>query len=148
MGIAGHSRSREGSWAGGADAGYLLVETLVSLFLMTIVVLALAQLVVLSIAANRAAREYTEATYLASEKMEELVEMRYAALDPGGSLDQSTTDFFDNPDLDGDAIGDFVRRWQITDLGDRKQIRVRLISERVIYGPPKEVTLVTLVAPS
>ena len=125
-----------------------MVEVLISLFLMTIIVLALAQLVVLSIAASRAAGEYTEATYLASEKIEELVEMRYAALDPGGSLDQSTTEFFDSPDLDGDAISDYVRRWQITDLGDRKEIRVRLISERGIYGPPKEVTLITLVAPS
>ena len=148
MRIAGHSRSREKSRGGGADAGFLLVEVLISLFLMTIIVLAMAQLMVLSVAANRAAVDYTEATYLAAGKMEELVETRYTTLDAGGSLDGDTTGFFDNPDVDGDTIGDYVRRWEITDLGDRKQIRVRLISARRTFGPPKAVTLVTLVAPS
>ncbi len=118
------------------------------MFLLTIIVLAMAQLVVLSVGASRAAVDYTEATYLASEKMEELLERRYATLDAGGSLDGNTTGFFDNPDVDGDLVGDYVRRWEITDLGDRKQIRVHLIAERSTFGPPKEVTLVTLVAPS
>ena len=148
MRIAGRSRSRKTSQWGGGDAGYLLLEVLVALFLMTIIVLAMAQLVVLSLAASRAAVDYTEATYLASEKMEELVEARYTTLDAGGSLDGNTTGFFDNPDVDGDEVGDYERRWEITDLGDRKQIRVRLIAERSAYGPPREVTLVTLVAPS
>ena len=148
MRIAGYSRSPRKSPGGGADAGYLLVEVLIGLFLLTIIILAMAQLVVLSVSANRAAVEYTEATYLASEKMEELVEIRYTTLDAGGSLDGNTTGFFDNPDVDGDEIADYERRWEITDLGDRKQIRVRLISVHQTYGPPKQVTLVTLVAPS
>ena len=130
MRIAGPSRSREKSPGGGADAGYLLVEVLVGLFLMTIIVLAMAQLVVLSVAVNRSAIEYTEATYLASEKMEELLEMRYTRLDAGGSLDGNTTGFFDSPDVDGDEVGDYERRWEIIDLGDSKEIRVRLIAVR------------------
>ena len=146
MRIAGPSRSREKSPGGGADAGYLLVEVLVGLFLMTIIVLAMAQLVVLSVAVNRGAVEYTEATYLASEKMEELLEVRYTTLDAGGSLDGNTTGFFDSPDVDGDEVGDYERRWEIIDLGDSKEIRVRLIAVRAAYGPPKQVTLVTLMA--
>ena len=143
--IAGNSQSREESRGGAAEAGTFLVEALVSLFLMTLVVLAMAQLLVLSVSASRAAVDYTEATYLASEKLEELLEAPYATLEPGGSLEGDTSGFFDNPEVQDDATDPYVRRWEITDLGNRKQIRVRLISPRRTFGPPKQVTLVTLV---
>ena len=144
--IAGNSQSREESRGGAAEAGTFLVEALVSLFLMTLVVLAMAQLLVLSVSASRAAVDYTEATYLASEKLEELLEAPYATLEPGGSLEGDRRGFFDSLEAQGDTAGSYVRRWEITDLGDRKQIRVRLILAKSTYGPPKEVTLVTLVA--
>ena len=66
---------------------------------------------------------------------------------PGGSIAVNAAGFSENLDINGDGVDDYARRWEILDLGDRKEIRVRTISLQSTMGPPKETTLHLLLAP-
>ena len=130
---------------GGGD-GFTLVEMLMSVFLCGIVFLAVAHTLGVAVVANRAVTDYTQASSLGWAKLEELSELDYAALAPGGSVAADTAGFFDNPDVDDDGAGDYTRRWEIADLGGSKRIRVRVISMLAAFGPEKETNVVTLIA--
>lgn len=128
------------------QAGFSLIEVLVALFMATIVFLMLGQMIGLGIEANRAATDATRAGALAGERLEELTQLDYDALNPGGSLVADTAGFWDTLDVDGDGTDDYTRRWEIADLGDSKRIRVRVFSTLDVVGPAKEATYVVLVA--
>ncbi len=148
MFVSSASRIPNESASGSADAGFTLVELLIALFLLTIISLALAQMVGISVVTNRASTDYTEASYAATDKMEELRDTDYATLAGGGSLDADIGGFSDILDIDGDGNNDYTRRWLVTDLGDSKRISVRVISQLAAFGPAKNVTLVALLAAS
>ena len=128
-------------------AGFSFIEVMVAMFLLTVIVFSVAELIGVSVSVNRAAADMTEASDLASSKMEELT-LSFAGLNAGGSLDVDTPGFFDTPDVDGDGTGDYTRRWDVTDLGTSKQVRVRVIPQLASFGPAKEATIVALVAQS
>ena len=130
----------------GAGEGFSLVEVLVAVFMAGLVFLMLAQMVGLSLEANRAATDTTRAGALASDRLEQLTQIDYPALAPGGSIGADLGGFFDILDVDGDGVDDYTRRWEIADLGDSKRIRVRVFSLLDVVGPAKEATYVTLVA--
>jgi len=148
MSVSGGSRSPNESASGPANAGFTLVELLIALFLLTIISLAMAQMIGVAIATNRASTDYTEATYTATDKLEELRDTDYPALAAGGSIDADIGGFCDMLDIDGDGNNDYTRRWLVTDLGDSKRISVRVVSQLSAFGPAKELTLVALVAGS
>jgi type II secretory pathway pseudopilin PulG len=93
--------------------GYSLVEVLVATLLVAAGVAGLAQLVALSGAANRHAKQTTMAAVLAQQKMEELVA---AAADVGADVELL--------DRDGHLLeagappgrGSYVRRWSVDPL--------------------------------
>jgi prepilin-type N-terminal cleavage/methylation domain-containing protein len=126
--------------------GFTLIETLVALFIVTIILLTLAQLMTFGFYVHRSATDLVQTTALAEEKLEQIRKLSYASVLPGGSLDVNVAGFFDNPDIDGDGAGDYARRWQIVDLGDRKEIWVRAQSTLRAIGEPKSATLVSVVA--
>ena len=66
---------------------------------------------------------------------------------PGGSIAVNAAGFSENLDVNGDGVDDYTRRWEVLDLGDRKEIRVRTISLLTTLGPAKETTLHLLLAP-
>lgn len=148
MSVSSGARSRNEPASGPANAGFTLVELLIAMFLMTIIALALAQMVGVSVATNRASTDYVEATYAATDKMEELRDIDYVTLAAGGSLDADIGGFSDILDIDGDGNNDYTRRWLVTDLGDSKRISVRVIAQLAVFGPAKDVTLVALLAAS
>ena len=126
--------------------GFSLIEVLVALFMATLMFLMTAQMVGLGIEANRAASDTTRASALAGDRLEELTQLDYLNLTPGGSLAADVGGFSDTLDVNGDGVDDYTRRWEITDLGSSKRIRVQVISTLDVVGPRKEATYVTLVA--
>lgn len=128
------------------DAGFTLVETLVALFVVTLIFLVIADLVTYGLYVHRAAEDMTVAAALSSEKMEELRATDYGTLAAGGSVASDQAGFSDTPDVDGDGTGDFLRRWEVTDQGDFKRIRVRTIATLDAIGGPKDSLLVAVVA--
>lgn len=126
--------------------GFSLVEVLVSLFLMSIVLLGIAQLILVSIHLQKASEDVTLATVLVEQKLEELKNADFNGLAPGGSINGNQPGYFDMPDVNNDGVVDFTRRWEIIDLGVGKVMRVRVVSQLAAYGPAKESTMSALVA--
>ncbi len=126
--------------------GFSLIEALVSIFLMSIVLLGVAQLIGVSIHLQRASEDLTSATVLAEQKLEELKNVDFNGLVPGGSLNGDLPGYFDMPDVDNDGIVDYTRRWEVLDLGVGKVMRVRVISLLAAYGPAKDSLMTALVA--
>ena len=78
--------------------------------------------------------------------MEELTRSAYVDLVTGGDINADVGGFFETLDVDADGIDDYVRRWEVVDLGAEMRIRVRVIALLDVIGPPKEATYVTLKA--
>ncbi len=129
------------------EAGFTLVETLVAMFVTTLILLSVAQLMITGLYVHRSATDLTETTALSSERLEQLRNTQYDLLLPGGSIVVNAAGFWENLDINGDGVDDYARRWEVLDLGDRKEIRVRTTSLLITMGPPKEATLHLLVAP-
>jgi len=117
------------------------------MFVTTLILLSVAELMITSLYVHRGAADLTETTALSAERMEQLKNTRYDLLLPGGSIAVNAAGFSENLDIDGDGVDDYARRWEVLDLGDRKELRVRTMSLHSIMGPPKETTLHLLVAP-
>lgn len=130
----------------GYQRGFSLVEALVSIFLMGIVLLGVAQLIGVSIHLQRASEDVTSATVLVEQKLEELMNVDFDGLAPGGSINGNQPGYFDTPDVDNDGIADYTRRWEVLDLGPGKVMRVRVISMLAAYGPAKDSMMTALVA--
>ncbi len=126
--------------------GFSLVEALVSIFLMGIVLLGVAQLIGVSIHLQKASEDVTLATVLVEQKLEELKNADFNGLAPGGSINGNQPGYFDMPDVNNDGVVDFTRRWEVIDLGAGKVMRVRVVSQLAAYGPAKESTMSALVA--
>ncbi|MCH7823648.1 MAG: prepilin-type N-terminal cleavage/methylation domain-containing protein [Acidobacteria bacterium] len=129
------------------ETGFTLVETLVAMFVTTLILLSVAQLMITSLYVHRSATDLTETTALSSERLEQMRNTQYDLLLPGGSIAVNAAGFWENLDINGDGVNDYARRWEVLDLGDRKEIRVRTMSLLSTMGPPKETTLHQLVAP-
>ena len=128
------------------EAGFSLIEVLVALFMAGLVFLMMAQLLGVGVEASRAASDTTKAAALASDRMEELTQSAYEDLVAGGDINADVGGFSEILDTDADGVDDYVRRWEITDLGSSMRIRVRVIALLDVIGPPKEATFVTLKA--
>jgi prepilin-type N-terminal cleavage/methylation domain-containing protein len=73
------------------DAGFTLVEVLVALVLVAIISLGVAQMFVISVRANSAARNQTTTTILAAQKMEQLRALTWGFDDDGLGFPVSDT---------------------------------------------------------
>jgi len=144
--IAGNGSERGKPSGSNNERGFSLVEALVTIFIMGIVLLGIAQLIGVSVHLKRASEDVTSATALAEQKLEELKNVDYDTLAAGGSITGDLPGFFDSPDLDGDGTAEFTRRWQVLDLGSGKVMRVRVLSNLAAYGPAKESNMSVLVA--
>lgn len=128
------------------EGGFSLVETLVSLVVISFIFLAIAQMIGTGVFVNRASEDLTKASILATDKMEEVRNEPYDDLTPGGDLNANAAGYFDTEDTNGDGNVELTRRWQIVDNGDSKTVRVRVLSSLATTGPAKETTLVALLA--
>jgi len=103
---------------GCGDSGFTLVEALVAMFVTTLILLTIAELLVTGLYVHRSASDVTETTALAQERLEELRNRPYHLLASGGSIAVNSAGFSENLDIDGDGNNDYSRRWQVVDLGD------------------------------
>lgn len=123
-----------------------MVESIIALFLLTLVLLSSAQMIGYGVKVHQVSVEIVGASALAEDQMENLRNTDYAALAAGGSVASDTAGFFDTPDVDLDGIVDYTRRWQVVDNGTNKVITVRVIVPRTTMGAAKEATVTSLVA--
>ena len=128
------------------ETGFTLVESLVAMFVTTLILLSIGELMITGLYVHRSAEDLTETTALSAERLEELRNTQYDLLLPGGSIAVNAAGFSENIDMNEDGVDDYARRWEVIDLGDRKELRVRTISLLITMGPPKEATLHLLVA--
>ena len=132
----------------GDQSGSSLVECLVALFIISMVLTGVAQMIGFTMLAHRVSEDLTAATVLAEDMLEELKNTDYDTLTAGGSTVVEAAGFFDNPDVDGDGTPDYSRRWQIQDVVSGKVISVRVLSPLATSGPAKDATMVALIAES
>lgn len=101
------------------DAGFTLMEILIAIVILTVGLLAMANMHVLAMFVNTSARNVTESTALAQSRLEELIHLPFnnPAMAPTGG-------FVDEPD----SVGVFTVSKSIQDLGNnvrRIDVRVR-----------------------
>lgn len=123
------------------EAGFGFVETLIALVLLTFTVLGIAQMVVTGVYVSEASEDLTNVTALASQQMEALKATPYTDLTSGGSTTSNVTGYFDTLDMDGDGTGEFVRRWQVTDLGSKMQLDVIVLGPATATGQARQLQL-------
>jgi hypothetical protein len=128
------------------QSGSSLVESLVALFLISMILTGIAQMIGFTMLAHRVSEDLTAATVLAEDMLEQLKNTDYDTLTAGGSTVADAAGFFDNPDVDGSGTPDYSRRWQIQDVVSGKVISVRVLSPLATSGPAKEATMVALIA--
>lgn len=106
------------------EAGFTIVEILIAIVILTIGLLAMANMHVLAMFLNSSARNVTESTALAQSRMEELMRLN-----------------FDNPDMEPTSgfmdeaapVGIFTVSKSIRDLGnDVRRIDVRVRWQEII----------------
>lgn len=126
------------------QSGSSLAEILISLFISSVGVLAIAPLFVTAVRGTAAGADRGVAAALAVARMETLRELPYESLTPGGNLSANVPGYFDtsNPD--------FTVRWQITNAVGTvkaKQITLRAMPLRPLPGASRDVTLYTTRSP-
>jgi prepilin-type N-terminal cleavage/methylation domain-containing protein len=122
--------------------GFTLPEVLIAVALLSICMLALTEVVGVSIKQNAVAADLTSSAVFAQDKMEEMKNLYYSALIANGDAGSITTPqngYYDDPNP-------FYRRlWQIdmdAPAANMTTISVRVISRRQLIGASKECTIV------
>jgi prepilin-type N-terminal cleavage/methylation domain-containing protein len=110
------------------DRGFSLIEVLVSMVIMLVGLVAVAQLLAVSVQTHTLGRRTSEAALLAADKLEELAKLNHttaAAVQITGvnTLATNTANYFDQPG------GDYVRRWVVTagPTANTRRVTVRVI---------------------
>lgn len=97
-----------------AEAGFTLVEVLIALFVFSISALAIAAMTFMSIQGNAMTNQMSQATFLAQDKMEELLAIReYPSGSPQKNLVSTLSDLSD-PGIPTH----FSRTWQAVSCDD------------------------------
>jgi prepilin-type N-terminal cleavage/methylation domain-containing protein len=111
------------------DAGFTLVEVIISMVVLTVGLVGIAALLAITTQMHIGARESARATRLAQDRFDQLMKLDFDA-DPevavGGSLDSDETDYFEQP-MTGVTV-----RWVVADgpTDDTRVVTVRVLNER------------------
>ena len=129
--------------------GFSLIEVMISIVILTVGLLSLAQTMVLATNANALAGRMTASTALAKQQLELLKAAPFytnpanpsvASINPvlasGGDLDSNVPDYHQFYNADGQAVGAanqalFVVRWQITRIVDPNDPNMPLAMLRI-----------------
>ena len=113
------------------ERGFSLIEVLVSMVIMMVGLVAVAQLLAVSVHTHTLGRRTSEASALATTKLEELAKLNHATapavqINPGGGVDplaNNVPNYFDVT-----ATG-YTRRWQVTagPAANTRRVTVRVI---------------------
>ena len=139
--------------------GFSLLEVLFATTILTVAVMALAQVITVAVRANAAARTSTLSTLLAAQKMEQLRALAWtfdeAGLPvsdtaPGGALDRDVDGYVDWLDASGGAVlrpsaAAFVRRWSIATVASNPDTLVlQVVVSRTGGGVAGDTRFVTV----
>ncbi|MEP7308507.1 MAG: prepilin-type N-terminal cleavage/methylation domain-containing protein [Acidobacteriota bacterium] len=148
------------SWT--MQRGFSLVEVVVAMGITTTAALAVAQLSIMSVRANRVARSTTSATVLALQKLEQLQSAEWTELiaSPPEVLGRNTGGFFDVLDANGGTLAAetaapagavFVRRWSLDLLSSGDALVIQVVvapvgraTSSVVGRGPEEARLVAI----
>lgn len=95
------------------ERGFTLIEAVIAAALLTIALVALAELLAVSIRMHQLGRNSTTASRLAQDKFEELMKMNFLTnpaiqVNATDTLASNVTNYFDAP-----ANSGYTRRWQV-----------------------------------
>ena len=117
----------------GKQAGFTLLEVMISLAILSVGLLGMASLTASIIRTTSFSNDFTTATALAQDKLEELVNTSF------GSLTSNN----DTVNADGSAGGTYTRTWTIAASGNNKSIIVT-VAWTSDYGTPKSISISTI----
>jgi prepilin-type N-terminal cleavage/methylation domain-containing protein len=128
--------------------GFTLIEVLIAMVIMTTALVAIAELMAITLRMQMQGRNETEAVRLVQSKVDELVAVDFfpvenALVTVGGSLTADQAGYNDDP---ADSPG-FHRRWQVESLGlpRVRKLTVKIIPERNDRRTTAEVQLTTFI---
>ena len=123
------------------SCGFSLVETLIAMFLATVAALAVAPMFVQAARANETGADMGTVGVIARDRIEQLVQLPYRDLDPGGSLTADVSGYF------SDAHDEFLVRWVIVNeptATDTVSITVLAETRIVQIGARRRVELTAI----
>jgi type IV pilus modification protein PilV len=112
------------------ERGFTLIEAMVATVVLTVGLLAMAELLAVSLRMHQLGRNSTTATRLAQDKFEEMMKMNFSTnpaiqvTNCANALGADVANCFDTP-----ANSGFTRRWQVT---AGPTVRLRTVTVRVI----------------
>jgi prepilin-type N-terminal cleavage/methylation domain-containing protein len=139
------------------DRGFTLIEVLIAMVILTVAMVAMAELMAITLRLQQLGRNQTAAIRLAQDKIDELMSQNWAAapqLVNGGSLTADQANHFDTPPtFAGSTALSYRRRWTVANgpddplpvAGKLKIVTVRVIpvvTDRRTYTPTDLTTIV------
>lgn len=124
-----------------ADAGFTLVEVLISTLVLTIGLIGIAALLAVTTQMHLAAREAARSTRLAQAKVDELMKLDFDT-DPevavGGNLNANADDHSETP------LGGVTLRWLVADgpTADTRVLTVRVVNLRAQQRRQTDMTTI------
>jgi prepilin-type N-terminal cleavage/methylation domain-containing protein len=132
------------------DRGFTLIEVLIAMVILVVALVAMAQLMAISLRMQQLGRNQTAATRLAQDKVDELMSQNFNVLQlaVGGSLTADNANHFDAP-----AGVPYRRRWLVEALPQDPPVtagKLRRVTIRVTPSSPDRsiapaIDLVTIV---
>lgn len=128
------------------DRGFSLVEVLISMIIMMVGLVAVAQLLAVSVQTHLLGRRTSESSLLAAAKLEELAKLNHttaAAIQitptPPDPLAANVANYFDQ-------VNDYTRRWLVTagPTADTRRVTVRVLPPANRQSWSKTVDVTTI----
>ena len=117
------------------ERGFTLVEAVIAMFICTIGLIAMGELMAVTLRLQQLGRNSTEAVRMAQDKVDELTTMNFssaASIQCGGSITADVTNYNDHPlESDGVTQKPYTRRW-IVSAGPDGDLNLRQVTVRVI----------------
>ena len=117
------------------DRGFTLVEAVIAMFICTVGLIAMAELMAVTLRLQQLGRNSTEAARLAQDKIDELTTMNFAtaaSVQCGGSITADQANYNDTPlETDGVTSKGYKRRWVVS-AGPDADLNLREVTVRVL----------------
>lgn len=112
------------------ERGFTVIESIVGTLVLTIALVALAELLAITLRMHQLGRTTTTSTRLAQDKFEELMKMNFDTnpaiqVNVNDTLSSNVTNYWDTP------TPGYTRRWQVS-AGPGANPRLRLVVVRII----------------
>ncbi len=116
------------------ERGFTLIEALVATLVLTIGLVATAQLLAVSLRMHQIGRNSTAATRLAQDKFEELMKLQFSnpaiQVNATDTLASNVANYYDTP-----ANSGYTRRWRV-EAGPGANPSLRIVTIRIVPSNP------------